>query len=67
MNFGVTDKKQQELETRMASLGLREQDLEEQFVHSSGPGGQRVNKTASCVWLIHVPTGLQVKMQKERA
>jgi protein subunit release factor B len=67
MNLGVTDKKQQELEARMASLGLREQDLDEQFIHSSGPGGQRVNKASSCVWLKHRPTGLQVKMQKERS
>ena len=50
----------------MAALGLREQDLEEKFIHSSGPGGQRVNKTASCVYLKHLPTGLEVKMQQER-
>jgi peptide chain release factor len=67
MNLGVTERKQRELEARMASLGLREQDLEEQFVHSSGPGGQRVNKASSCVWLTHRATGLQVKMQKDRS
>jgi protein subunit release factor B len=50
----------------MAALGLREQDLEEKFIRSSGPGGQRVNKTASCVYLKHRPTGLEVKMQRER-
>jgi len=66
MDFGVTQKKQAELEARMAALGLREQDLEEKFIHSSGPGGQRVNKTASCVYLKHLPTGLEVKMQQER-
>jgi protein subunit release factor B len=66
MDFGVTPKKQAQLEARMAALGLREQDLEERFIHSSGPGGQRVNKTASCVYLKHVPTGLEVKMQQER-
>ena len=66
MDFGVTEKKQVELETRMAALGLREADLQEKFIHSSGPGGQRVNKTASCVYLKHVPTGLEVKMQQER-
>ena len=66
MDFGLTDKKQTELETRMAALGLREVDLEEKFIHSSGPGGQRVNKTASCVYLKHLPTGLEVKMQMER-
>jgi protein subunit release factor B len=66
MDFGVTAKKQAELEARMAALGLREEDLEEKFIHSSGPGGQRVNKAASCVQLRHLPTGLQVKMQQER-
>ncbi len=66
MDFGVTPKKQGELEARMAALGLREADLVEKFIHSSGPGGQRVNKTASCVYLKHMPTGLEVKMQRER-
>ncbi|MBN1124406.1 MAG: peptide chain release factor-like protein, partial [Sedimentisphaerales bacterium] len=32
-----------------------------------GPGGQKVNKTATCVVLTHVPTGLIVKMQKDRS
>ncbi len=67
MNFGVTDKKQAELEARMAAVGLREEDLEEKFVRSSGPGGQKVNKTSSCVVLRHAPSGLEVKMQKERS
>ncbi len=66
MDFGVTPKKQEELEARMAKVGLREQDLLEKFIHSSGPGGQRVNKTASCVYLKHLPSGLEVKMQRER-
>jgi len=67
MDFGVTQKKQAELEARMVAVGLREQDLEEKFVRSSGPGGQRVNKTSSCVYLRHGPTGLEVKMQQERS
>ena len=67
MDFGVTQKKQEELEKRMASLDIREQDIEEKFVRSSGPGGQKVNKTATCVFLRHTPTGLEIKMQKERS
>jgi protein subunit release factor B len=67
MNLGVTEKKQAELEARMAALGLREQDLQEKYVRSSGPGGQKVNKTSSCVLLTHLPTGIQVKMQTERS
>lgn len=50
----------------LASAGIREADLEESFVRSSGPGGQNVNKTASCVCLVHKPTGLSVKCQTSR-
>ena len=67
MNFGITPKKQAELEVRMANLGLREEDLQEKYIRSSGPGGQKVNKTASCVYLKHLTTGLEVKMQRERS
>jgi protein subunit release factor B len=67
MDFGVTAKKQAELEKRMASLGLREQDLHEQYVRSGGPGGQHVNKTSTCVYLKHRPSGVEVKMQRTRS
>jgi len=67
MNFGVTQKKQEELEARMAALELREADIEEKYVRSSGPGGQKVNKTASCVYLKHIKSGLEVKTQRGRS
>ena len=67
MNFGITPKKQAELEARMAKLDLREEDLQEKYIRSSGPGGQKVNKTASCVYLKHLPSGLEIKMQRERS
>ena len=51
----------------MLSLGVTEKDLEESFIRSSGPGGQKVNKSSSCVYLVHVPTGLAVKCQRERS
>ncbi len=51
----------------MASLGIREEDVVERFVRSRGHGGQNVNKTSSCVYLKHVPTGIEVKMQEERS
>lgn len=51
---------------RMAALGVREEDLEESFVRSGGHGGQNVNKTSTCVLLVHRPTGLQVKCQETR-
>ncbi|MEI8356729.1 MAG: peptide chain release factor-like protein [Deltaproteobacteria bacterium] len=51
----------------MKSLDLREEDIEEKFIHSSGKGGQHVNKTSTCVYLKHLPTGLEVKCMKERS
>ena len=58
--------KQALLEERLAGLGVRESDLEETFVRSGGHGGQNVNKTATCVMLLHRPSGLQVKCQTTR-
>lgn len=51
----------------MLELGIRESDLEESFVRSSGAGGQHVNKTSTCVQLLHRPTGLLVKCQDDRS
>lgn len=51
---------------RLAALGVRESDIEESFVRSGGHGGQNVNKTSTCVMLVHRPTGLQVKCQETR-
>ena len=59
--------KEQALRERMARLGLREADLEENFIKGSGAGGQKVNKTASCVWVRHRPSGIEVKCQRERS
>ena len=55
------------LTRRLKKLGIREDDLEEDFIRGSGPGGQKVNKTSSTVVLRHVPTGLEVRCQKERS
>lgn len=66
-SFGVTPQKQAELENRMEACGVCESDLEERFIHGGGPGGQKVNKSATCVQLRHRPTGLEVKMQKARS
>ena len=54
------------LEKRMALLGVHEEDILESFIRSSGPGGQNVNKTATCVYLKHLPTGLEVKCGQTR-
>jgi len=45
---------------------IREEDLQESFIRSSGPGGQNVNKVATCVVLVHRPTGISVKFQEGR-
>jgi peptide chain release factor len=64
--FPVSPDKEAQLAQRMAALGVREVDIEESFVRSGGHGGQNVNKTATCVMLLHRPTGLQVKCQATR-
>ena len=66
VRFPVSPKKQTELEGRMEKVGLRETDLDESFIRSSGPGGQNTNKAATCVRLRHIPTGIEVKAQQER-
>ncbi len=65
--FGVTPRKEQELYERMEACGIDERDLKESFIRSGGPGGQNVNRTATCVHLVHAPSGLEVKMQQARS
>ncbi|MFA5975447.1 MAG: peptide chain release factor-like protein [Elusimicrobiota bacterium] len=65
--MSISPNKEQSLREKMKSLGIFEHDIEESFVRSSGAGGQHVNKTSSCVQLLHRPTGLQVKCQEDRS
>ena len=65
--MSVSPEKETALRQRMERLGVREDEFRETFIRSYGPGGQKVNKTSSCVHLVHLPTGLTVKCQQERS
>jgi len=63
--FPVSMAKEEELKAKMAALDIREADMEESFVRSGGKGGQKVNKTSTCVYLKHLPTGIEVKSKTD--
>ena len=65
--FPVSPHKAQMLREKMERLGVREEEIREQFTRSGGPGGQHVNKTSTCVILVHEPTGISVRCQEERS
>lgn len=67
VRFGVSEEKEEDLRKRMEALNILERDIEERFVRSSGRGGQKVNKTSTCVYLKHLPTGIEVKWMTERS
>jgi peptide chain release factor len=67
LTFAVSEEKNRWLVERMAALNIHEKDIEEKFVRSSGKGGQHVNKTSTCVYLKHIPTGIEVKCMKDRS
>ena len=67
MQVGISKTKKDALKKKMQNLGIREEDLKEKFIRSSGKGGQKVNKTSTCVYLKHAPTGIEVKCQRERS
>jgi protein subunit release factor B len=64
MAFPIED---ESLLKRMAKIGLRDEDIEETFIRGTGAGGQKINKTSSTVVLVHVPTGVEVRCQRERS
>lgn len=67
INFAVSEEKNKWLRDKMEALCILERDIEEKFVRSSGKGGQKVNKTATCVYIKHIPTGIEIKCMKDRS
>ena len=65
--FTVSPEKEKALHRKMEELEIFEKDIIEKFVRSSGKGGQKVNKTSTCVYLKHIPTEIEVKCQRERS
>jgi protein subunit release factor B len=63
----VSSEKVRQLKERLEQLGIRDADIQERFVHARGRGGQKVNKTSACVYLKHLPTGIEVKCQESRS
>ena len=56
-----------QIQDKLDALGVLAGDVEERFVRGSGPGGQKINKTSSTVHLRHGPTGVEVRVQRERS
>ena len=65
--FAVSPEKELALQEKMETLNIRESDIIERFVRSRGHGGQNVNKVSTCVYLKHLPSGIEVKCQQERS
>jgi protein subunit release factor B len=65
--FNVSQTKEKHLKDKMRRFGIKERDLTEKFIRSSGKGGQHVNKTSTRVYLKHIPTGIEVKCGRERS
>lgn len=63
----ITSEKWEKLHMRMEKLEVTEHDLEEHFIRGSGKGGQKINKTSSCVQLNHAPSGIEIRCQKTRS
>lgn len=63
----ISRTKKEALKKKMQELEVYEKDLDEKFIRSQGKGGQNVNKTSTCVYLKHKPSGIEVKCQRERS
>ncbi|MCF7871156.1 MAG: peptide chain release factor-like protein [Candidatus Omnitrophica bacterium] len=63
----ISKRKQENLKKKIEKLGIKEKDLSEKFIKGGGKGGQKINKTASCVYLKHLPSGIEAKCQRSRS
>jgi protein subunit release factor B len=63
----LSSAKEEELRRRMEQLGILDEHLVEKFIRGSGHGGQKINKTSSCVYLKHEPSGIEIKCQQDRS
>jgi protein subunit release factor B len=63
----ITAEKQEKLQERLSALGIHESDIDEYFIRGSGKGGQKINKTSSCVQLVHQPSGIEIRCQQTRS
>lgn len=63
----ISKEKRDKLTDRMRKLQITEDDLIEKFILGSGKGGQKLHKTASTVYLKHLPSGLEIKCQYSRS
>jgi protein subunit release factor B len=63
----ITPEKWEKLHGWMEKLGINEHEIVEHFIRGSGKGGQKVNKTSSCVQLNHAPSGAEIRCQKTRS
>ncbi|RAP39020.1 peptide chain release factor-like protein [Candidatus Marinamargulisbacteria bacterium SCGC AAA071-K20] len=64
--FKTNTSKDNALTAKLKSLRILDKDVRETFIHSGGKGGQNVNKVATCVQLIHAPTGIIIKCSRTR-
>ena len=63
----IRKEKERQRKERMESLGIKEEDLIEKFIIGSGSGGQKINKTSSCVYLKHLVSAIEIKCQRSHS
>ncbi len=62
-----SDSKLESVTIQLEKMGILSSDLIEKYILGQGSGGQKINKTSSCVYLKHIPTGIEIKCQQARS